>query len=547
MKSGAQEAEKSLVTVGRAAEEAQKRLDVAFDKATKKLDDLDARDRAWSREHVEGTRRASESTEGFRRSLSSVEGVTERITSKVARLGTAFIGFATVDFVARVAGFSSAMDLLSDATQAAADATRDLLGLNAIAARMESERKAVEDAANAWKALAEWRERAESALVTGFKVPQLSEGFGIGGNRWQSGAISFPGARVDSSGITKLDEASLAKMVEGFRSSFESISRETRESLLAASATGMPGIQRNIPQSQFDAIVGGGQSRVDAAWAAILNFADESRRRQLDLNTVSAASGAGLSADSSIARDLAAAAESLRVIESKARASLADLPILGGLFNRPSVGETSGSFPVRNYLDVYRTLPTNPYYGDQRAGILGRRAPRYQAGLEAYSYEQESARYTLPADEGLPDVRAFDDLMLAARRRSIESDRRRQSILTGDGYTGFAFGGNDQTAGLSRRLGEDIAGGLSTGLMSGNWSQAGEGIVRSIQSSLIQQLIAEPFADFAASLIQQLLSSFAGASIGSSTGRGGSTGGLSMAGNGFAALSVRQSSMDARR
>ena len=140
---------------------------------------------------------ASLGAQKHERSLLSLDGITARVQQKFTALGKAAIGFATADVIARVIGFNSAMDLLSKTSEAVANQIREGLGLDVIAARLEREKKAAEDAAKAWETLADARARA-GQVAGRYQVPAYRAEIGNkGGYGYSDDFAQVAGTSVD--------------------------------------------------------------------------------------------------------------------------------------------------------------------------------------------------------------------------------------------------------------------------------------------------------------------------------------------------------------
>lgn len=478
-------------------------------------------DRLWKdieegerrRAHVldQSSTRVVRAGDEMKRSMLAVGGVAEIVEKRFIAIGKAGIAMFAVDLVAKVAGFTSVLDALRQGSDALAESIRGTLmpEMERLASIAESQKKIADD-------LERIRQAENRDVFSNSDGQSITRGvYGYGTKRDPLRlTYSVPSLSYDLSSLNDSERKRAEEMLRRLNDQADEIARRVAENAFGewdSEILDRPRLYSNEDAKKF------AQAGIDNIAAGI----DRSIREIL-LNrasifpTISAASSAGASMDSLIARELAGSAEAARVDASGARTSLADIPIARGLFG-PTSGEVNRFGLASGYTgNPWAGVGFPPYNGDRRAAIVAARGGRAQAGLEGYRYELESSRYTLPVDEPLEPSTAYRDVLERVRQRDLERRGRVKGILSGDGFTGFGFGENEQTAMLSRRLGEDISYGIGEGIRTGDWGETGRSIVQSIQSSLIQSLVAEPFADAAASLIQQLLAGMRGVSLGSS-------------------------------
>jgi len=137
LKEAAREVEQALDGVKRKSTESMS----AYDQAVNRLDETWKRMEAENEAYESRMRKAADTTKDFgttadtaathtskfKDSLFTVQGVSERVESKLMSLGKAAIGIFAVDVAAKVLGFSSALDAINKAADAAAASVRDLL------------------------------------------------------------------------------------------------------------------------------------------------------------------------------------------------------------------------------------------------------------------------------------------------------------------------------------------------------------------------------------------------------------------------------------
>lgn len=138
MKQGAAEAEKAIVSVGEGAKKTAREVKISTESIEKKLDAIVegmilhnnklGESNMQLRKIAEGVEKsmvkAEASTQSFGREVGKTSGIVDTVEKKFAALGKAAVGMFAVDVVAKVAGFTSAMDLLNKASGAAADAIK---------------------------------------------------------------------------------------------------------------------------------------------------------------------------------------------------------------------------------------------------------------------------------------------------------------------------------------------------------------------------------------------------------------------------------------
>lgn len=517
MKRGADEATTSIRRIETASSAAARIIDESERSVDRMWKEIEKDEKRRAASLAESSRLMQRSNDDLKKSLTSVGGVAEVVERKFAVLGKAMIGFAAADFGAKVFGFTSAMDLLGSATTDAANALRDALGITAFAKRMEIERKQVEDAADAWKVLAKAREAADDALYPGYRIPGQTRRLEVstGSSPYlaprralEGGELSLRRGRADLSGVSLKDENRLIDELQKLPEQFDRIFDKT-QAKIDALGRGFDvrfGAGGKVVGSEM--IVSQGQREVDALWTSFLAQVDEARSQE--------------------ARSVRVHQEHVDVLKDlqekesalvEARTALADIPIARGLFG-PTEGESSRFGLASGYTgNPWAGVGFPPYNGDRRGSIAASRGGRAQAGLEGYLYELESSRYTLPGDEQLPASNAYREVMSRDREARIAQQKSIEDILTG-GKFGFSLDDGDQVAQLSRSLGEDVASGLGEGLMTGDWKSAGQSVVLSLQQSLMEQLIAEPFADFAATAVSKLLGSASSVGLNGAAARG---------------------------
>lgn len=511
MKRGADEATTSIRRVETASAGAA-RVVAEHNRSVDKLwRDIEEGERRRAHVLDQSSTRVVKSSEEMKRSMLSMGNVAEIVERRFIAIGKAGVAMFAVDLVAKVAGFTSVLDALRQGSDALAESIRRTLvpEMERLASIAESQKKLTDEVERI-------RQAEQRDIYTNSDQGDITRGvYGYGDKRDPLRlTYTIPSLSYDLSSLTESERSRASKMLASLSDQADEIAKRVAEN--AFGEYSYENLQRPRLYSNEDA-KRFAQAGIDNVAAGI----DRSIREIL-LNrasifpTISAASAAGASMDSLISRELAGSAEASRIDAGGARTSLADIPIARGLFG-PTEGESSRFGIASGYTgNPWAGFGFPPYNGDRRGSIAASRGGRAQAGLEGYLYELESSRYTLPVDEPLPESSAYRDVMERVRQRDLERRGRIGGILSGDGFTGFGFGENEQTAMLSRRLGEDISYGIGEGIRTGDWGDAGRSIVQSIQSSLIQSLVAEPFADAAASLIQQLLAGMRGISLGSS-------------------------------
>lgn len=135
MKQGAAEAEKAIVSVGEGAKRTAREVKISTESIERKLDAIVegmilhnnklGESNMHLRKIAEGAEKsmvkAEASTQSFGREINRTSTIVETVEKKFAALGKAAVGMFAADIVAKVAGFTSAMDLLNRASQGIAD------------------------------------------------------------------------------------------------------------------------------------------------------------------------------------------------------------------------------------------------------------------------------------------------------------------------------------------------------------------------------------------------------------------------------------------
>lgn len=481
MKRGADEATTSIRRVETASAGAA-RVVAEHNRSVDKLwRDIEEGERRRAHVLDQSSTRVVKSSEEMKRSMLSVDSVADTLAKRMATLTKAGLSLFSVDLLSRAVGLGSAMEAISNASKEIGDNINEKL-FPGLAAAQEYTSKIADDLKRAREELSNLDNPLAGTFQGGGGSIQLRANL--------SGLRDDPYRREIA--LKYLNERNAFLDSNTDARAYFSPARDREESALLdlltrlnkESAADRSARERDPYKGAFTAPLPPNYVSFDdiSKLGAIYNASSEAS--QFDSNT--------------------------------ARTSLADIPIARGLFG-PTEGESSRFGIASGYTgNPWAGFGFPPYNGDRRGSIAASRGGRAQAGLEGYLYELESSRYTLPVDDPLPESSAYRDVMERVRQRDLERRGRIGGILSGDGFTGFGFGENEQTAMLSRRLGEDISHGIGEGIRTGDWGDAGRSIVQSIQSSLIQSLVAEPFADAAASLIQQLLAGMRGISLGSS-------------------------------
>lgn len=167
MKQGAAEAEKAIVSVGEGAKRTAREVKISTESIEKRLDAIVdgmlasnktlAESNAQLQRIAQGVERsmvkAQETTQNFGREIHKTGGIVDAVERKFAGIGKAAVGMFAVDVVAKVVGFSSAMDVLQKATQGVADALQLVTGYTAQAERLEREREQLLKTADFWDGL----------------------------------------------------------------------------------------------------------------------------------------------------------------------------------------------------------------------------------------------------------------------------------------------------------------------------------------------------------------------------------------------------------
>ncbi len=142
---------------------------------------------------------------------------------KFEALGKAAIGIFAADVVAKVAGFSSALDLVSKAAEAAAEALRDALGITAYEEKLIREQEVLKQTAAGWDALRRAREAAEQASRgPGIDIPALRLG---------TGSLTIPQNFISTQGLSPDQEAQVIGRADSLRVLVEALAAEGRQRL----------------------------------------------------------------------------------------------------------------------------------------------------------------------------------------------------------------------------------------------------------------------------------------------------------------------------
>ena len=207
------------------------------DRAARSTDDLQGAGDGAGRSFSDMGPKVERST----KSVDQMGFIAENTAKRLQNLAKASVGIFAVDIVAKVAGFSGAMDVLSKASDAAAGAIRRALGIEQLLKRLEDERIAVENNAKAWEALSKAREDANrSARGQGIEVPSLQGSLfytpsasAVGGlrQRPQSASLSLPSNFISTEGLSSYDQSLLLRRIEGLRSLLDDLQSEGQQRL----------------------------------------------------------------------------------------------------------------------------------------------------------------------------------------------------------------------------------------------------------------------------------------------------------------------------
>lgn len=265
------------------------KIEQGAQRAGRAVDDLTAKtDRAArSTDDLQGATGGAGQTFGelgprVERSSQSVEKmglVAQTVTSRLLALTKASVGIFAFDVAAKVGGFTSAMDLLQKASDAAASAIQRALGIDRVLARMEQERAAVEANAAAWRDLAKARQEAEGrARGPGVAVPSIDIELtrrewrrSLLPGRFPAGNLTTPDRFISTEGLSASDEAELLRRTEELRRLAEQLKVEAERRLDALTRTGI-GVYS--PTESREAVVADVQARLTAAFDRIEMFAD---------------------------------------------------------------------------------------------------------------------------------------------------------------------------------------------------------------------------------------------------------------------------------
>ena len=463
MQQGAQEANRALDAVGqkaakvgqdvdRQAKAVEREIDTIVDGVKAEQRALDETGRKATDSLVKTERAlvgASKQTANFREEMNKTGGIMGAVEEKFRGLGKAAVGIFAADVVAKVFGFTSAMDVLQKASNAVANSIKsigvELLGLKNI----QEQEQVLENLAEQMSKLEEMRKAQFFTLVT------------------RGNQIELP--RPDVGGDIQLQ----MQMLELVMQAQQRISDLEKRSL-AGNLTMMQ-VGGSLPQLPEEGVPISEQRTVQGVLGALRDSL-----RALADEAVLAAQGT------------TKAAEALQTISVAAQG--------GQMF-------PVQAFEMRSFVgDVERTrerqriersrlllesrrggIGINAGYTAQTMGFGGIPEPVFQAptGVQGIGMD-----YFLPRPSGVPEYAKRPEGPITYRERLDE----RYSVKN-----------------ISEDFTAQFYGAMKNSLMTGDFSDFGRQVTTMIGSSLIDALVAAPFQEAMSVLIQALLNGIRGA------------------------------------
>ncbi len=194
---------------------------------------------------------------GFEAASKKAASFADAARQKFEALGKAAIGIFAADVAAKVFGFSSALDVVSQAADAAANAIREFTGAAEFERQLEAQNRVLKANADAWDALRTARDAAaEAARGPGLQLP------GVGG---------FGGQFISTAGLAPSDVQAVADRAQGLQEVFRTALAARDSATFNANQNTVAGITA-IDQAlnEFDA-------KISASVSEVVSFAESLR------------------------------------------------------------------------------------------------------------------------------------------------------------------------------------------------------------------------------------------------------------------------------
>lgn len=506
MKAGAAEAQKALVAIADESKKTARQITVDTSSIERKLDaivegmilhnnklgesNMNLRKIA---ESVEKTmEKAQAQTRAFGAEVNKTTSIADAVEKKLSALGKAAVGMFAVDIVAKVAGFSSAMDLLNKASQGIADGIGE--AVKALRGMDESWEKNVRQAARFQEIVARARADMEGRDLV---VKQSYSALGID---VEQSLVPFLGRQEQLNSVSLIVDDTMKKLasLNSQADVYLNPNESTAYNREGYDVGGSDVLQAKVAQIREDArAIYAGMGR---------EIAMAIRQSQIQ-----GTFGGGYGVDLPTG-----------FVSDPQASDIAGMNVLGGSpFARSSMaGALNRYSPDAIYEDVRRRMMAEEAAA-RRARVVGLNTTRtamqfgYGVGVPDVSGEY----FPITGGEPAPFYERYAPPPEGRNRKDRWLYGENEGRFDG-GYIG-RLQNRYSAENIAEQFSANLYQSLSYSLSSGDFSQFGRSVVSMIGQSLVDNLIAAPFQEAMATLMQSLLGNLSkGLGAGGAIGQG---------------------------